>query len=142
MRALVSSTTSTSLAGRITFEAAKAIVKREVVDVEITHSRTKAVYSDTRSDEHLTRREAVLLAQLRSGHCRSLAAYRNIIDANSPAMCPYCKEEFETLEHWLQECPATRRRGIRCFGGAAPPLSVLVSAPRAVLAFCRGVTSA
>ena len=135
-------TTSTSLAGRITFEAAKAIVKREVVDVEITHSRTKAVYCDTRSDEPLTRREAVLLAQLRSGYCRSLAAYRNIIDANSTAMCPYCEEEFETLEHWLQECPATRRRRIRCFGGAAPPLSVLVSAPRAVLAFCRGVISA
>ena len=126
------STTSTSLAGRLTFEAAKAIVKREVVDVEITHSRTKAVYCENRSDEPLTRREAVLLAQLRSGHCRSLAAYRNIIDANSPAMCPYCEEEYETLEHWLQECPATRIKSIRCFGGAAPPLSVLV---RAVLAY-------
>ena len=83
----------------------------------------------------LPRPDTVLIAQLRSGHCRKLAAYRNIVDANVSPNCPYCVDGIETLEHWLQDCPATAAKRFRVMGGVAPQLSILVTNPRAVLAF-------
>ena len=68
----------------------------------------------------LSRPDAVLIAQLRSGHCRKLAAYRSVVDANSSPTCPHCETDHETLEHWIQECPATAVKRIRVFGGRHP----------------------
>ena len=81
------------------------------------------------------------MAQLRSGHCRKLAANRNIIESNFSSICPHCEAEAETLEYWLQECPATAAKRTRVFGGAVPQLSVLVTSPKAVLAFAHGLWS-
>ena len=116
--------------GGITFHTAKAFTKRERMDPAISHERTKAVFNGKRAPVSLSRKDSVLLAQLRSGHCHKLAAYRNIVDAYSSATCPHCQGAPEKLDHWLQECPATARRRIREFGGAAPPLSALVKNQR------------
>ena len=86
----------------------------------------------------LTRKEAVLLAQLRSGHCRWLTAYHRIVDDTADATCPQCGLEQETLEHWLQTCTASVDRRISEFGVAQPPLSVLIEEPVVVLAYARG----
>ena len=86
----------------------------------------------------MTRKEAVLLAQLRSGHCRRLAAYHKVVDDTADATCPQCGREPETLEHWLQKCAASGARRIAEFGVPTPPLSVLVENPVAVLAYARG----
>ena len=142
----------------ISYAAVKALIIREIKDPPTSHQRTKEVYGDRSGitnknkkiyknhgipddNQTLSRSDAVLIAQLRSGHCHKLAAYRNVVDQNSSPYCPYCKDEFETLEHWLRECPATARKRIRGFGGAAPPLSVLVDDPKMVLAFSHGLTS-
>ena len=127
--------------GGITFQTAKAFTKRETMDPAISHERTKAVFNGKRDPVSLSRKDSVLLAQLRSGHCHKLAAYRNIVDADSSATCPHCQGAPETLEHWLQECPATARRRIREFGGAAPLLSALIEQPEAVIAFAHGLPS-
>ena len=127
--------------GGITFQTAKAFTKRETMDPAISHERTKAVFNGKRAPVSLSRKDSVLLAQLRSGHCHKLAAYRNIVDADSSATCPHCQGAPETLEHWLQECPATARRRIREFGGAAPLLSALIEQPEAVIAFAHGLPS-
>ena len=127
--------------GGISYQSAKALIKREIVDPPTSHLRTKAVFDGPRNTDPLSRPDAVLIAQLRSGHCRKLAAYRSVVDANSSPTCPYCEADHETLEHWIQECPATAVKRIRVFGGTAPHLSVLVSNPRAVLAFAHGLWS-
>ena len=77
--------------GGITFQSAKAFTKRETMDPAISHERTKAVFNGKRAPFSLSRKDSVLLAQLRSGHCHKLAAYRNIVDADSSATCPHCQ---------------------------------------------------
>ena len=62
----------------ITYKSAKALIGREVVESQTTHERTKAIFDGPRDQEHLSRCDEVLMAQLRSGRCRKLAAYRNI----------------------------------------------------------------
>ena len=100
----------------ISFQAAKAFVKREVNDPPTEHLRTKAVFDSTRDNAPLPRPDAFLIAQLRSGHCRKLAAYRNIVDANVSPNCPYCVYGIVTLEHWLQDYPATAAKRFRVMG--------------------------
>ena len=137
----ISTYVSLSNLGGISFQSAKALIKREIVDPPTSHLRTKAVFDGPRNSDPLSRPDSVLIAQLRSGHCRKLAAYRSVVDSNSSPTCPYCEADHETLEHWIQECPATAVKHIRVFGGTAPHLSVLVSNPRAVLAFAHGLWS-
>ena len=124
----------------ISFRAVRSLIIQEITDPPVSHERKKAVYSRKRDRILFPRNETVPLAQLRSGHCKTLAAYRSIISESSP-QCPFCEGGEETLEHWLQECPATVGQRIRGFGGAAPPLSVLVESPKAVLAFAHGLCS-
>ena len=131
-------TTEAEMEGEISYQSAKAFIGREINDPPISHARTKMVFDGKRKATALSRKDAVMLAQLRSGHCNKLAAYRNLVDAESSPYCPHCKDAPETLDHWLQECPATAQKRIRGFGGAVPPLSVLVENPEAVIAFAHG----
>ena len=98
----------------ISFRAASSLIIQEISNPSVSHERTKAVYSGKRDRILLPRKESVILAQLRSGHCTRLAAYRSIISNSSP-QCPFCEGGEETLEHWLQECPATAAKRIRGF---------------------------
>jgi ribonuclease HI len=123
----------------VSFSSAKARIRRTIQDPPIAHARTRAIYQGARGDESsLTRRESVLLAQLRSGHCLKLAAYKKVIDDTADPMCPLCGREPETVVHWLQQCPASAARRVAEFGVASPPLTVLFKDPVAVLAFTRG----
>ncbi len=72
--------------------------------------RTKEVYTKTFSwptdwRAVSSRRDAVLLARLRSGHTPFLKAYANQLDTTVDPKCPSCGEEPQTVEHWLQRCP-------------------------------------
>ena len=82
------------------FESARARIKEGVKDPEPLHPRVRAVYAvqdgwgsegtahRTTRDSHgdrLSREEDVLLAQLRTGHCPALAAYRAIY---TPGLTP------------------------------------------------------
>ena len=86
-------TTEAETEGEISYQMAKAFIGREINDPPISHARTKMVFDGKRKATALSRKDAAMLAHLRS---------------------------------WLQECPATAQKRIRGFGGAAPPLSVLV----------------
>jgi len=83
----------------VTFDATKACVRRRIRDSPVVHQRTVEVYSDLRRTDGLTRAEAVLVAQLRSGHSPVLAEYRARVDGGSPD-CSHCGGGGpETLEH-------------------------------------------
>ena len=109
--------------GEISYQSAKAFIGREINDPPISHARTKMVFDGKRKATALPRKDAVMLAQLRSGHCHKLAAYRNIVHAESSPYCPHCKDAPETLEHWLQECPATAHKKESAVSGERRPLS-------------------
>ena len=131
----------------VSLSSVKALVARVVSDPPPSHDRVRAVYRPPPDDwggslsllspSHLSRAEAVLLAQLRSGHCPKLAAYSATFAGGSGGTCSFCMLEPQTLEHWLQVCPALLPRRVRFFGGPSPPLSVLLQDPRAVLAYAR-----
>ncbi len=46
--------------------------------------------------------DAVLLARLRAGHTPLLKAYANLLDPYADPLCPLCKEEPQTIKHWLR----------------------------------------
>ena len=82
------------------------------------------------------RRDACLLAQLRSGHCKQLAHYANRIDEKTSPTCRRCNEEPETVEHWLK-CPATVMKRQQHFGRDNVDLGILSRAPERSLAFAK-----
>ncbi len=51
------------------------------------------------------RADTVLLARLCSGHTPILKAYAHLLDSADDRTRSLCKEEPQTLEHWLQRCP-------------------------------------
>ena len=83
----------------------------------------------------MTGEEEVLLTCLRSGNALHLAAYRMMTGQGPDPTCPKCGEAVETLEHWLQVCPANMALRHAAFGDAFPPLSVLCTEPRQVLQY-------
>ena len=82
------------------------------------------------------RRDACLLAQLRSGHCKQLAHYANRIDEKTSPTCRRCNKEPETVEHWLK-CPATVMKRQQQFGRDNVDLGILSRDPERSLAFAK-----
>ncbi len=50
------------------------------------------------------RADAIILARLLAGHTPLLKTYTNLIDPSTDLLCPLCKEEPQTIEHWLRRC--------------------------------------
>ncbi len=75
----------------------------------------------------LNRASAVLVAYLQSGHTPLLKAHARLLDPAANPTCPLCKEEPQTLEHWLQICPYLDFLRQRTFGSPLPdPEKVLL----------------
>jgi hypothetical protein len=126
--------TTTAMLGEegVSWSAARSQLRAECLKGAPLHARVRAVYGTGErrpTPFHGTRREQVLLAQLRSGHCSKLAAYCRIVNPTADPTCPRCGEEPEDLEHWLQRCPARAQKRWQIFGCLSPPLSVLTSNP-------------
>ena len=118
---------------------AKALIERMVADPVPKHNLVKETYkfiSLKRDEELKCRRDAALIAQLRTGHCRHLAAYRHRIDDSKSAICSNCEEEDETVIHWLK-CPATIMKRIAIFGKDNISLGTLTQDPLKVLTFAK-----
>ncbi len=84
-----------------------------------------------------SRVDAVLLARLLAVHTPLLKAYANLPDPSAGPLCPLCKEEPQTIEHWLRRClrlDATRQN---IFGSTSPLLKFLTTDPERVLALAR-----
>ena len=123
----------------ITYGTAKALIVRMIKDPDPKHDIVKESYKNIslKRDEGLkSRKDAALVAQLRTGHCRHLAAYRNRIDDTKSPLCSNCDEEHETVLHWLK-CPATIMKRIAIFGNATISLGTLTKEPLKVLTFAK-----
>ena len=121
------------------YTAAKAYIRRALTDPPPQHARTREVYgAGLPKSAHLpSRKENVVLAQLRSGHSRVLQAYMHRIGVAPTPMCPRCYEAEEDLKHFMQECPATLALRIQVFGVARPALSVLSRETGTVASYLR-----
>ena len=136
----------------LSYDGVKSLIRREVSDPLPLHPRVRAVYcAETAGGPgppgrratrvfdsyRFTRGEGVLLAQLRTGHCPALAAYRALVSPGFNGNCPLCLQAPQTVEHWLQECDASASVRMRILGASAPHLSVLRTDPEAVVAYAR-----
>ncbi len=90
------------------FATVKALIRRTDTDPSPNRPRTAMVYEHFlwKADCIATsnRSDAVLLARLRAGHTPLLKAYAHLLNPAADPTCPLCKEEPQTLEHWLQRC--------------------------------------
>ena len=108
----------------------------------IEHPRTALVYKKINQAkdqaELKSRKDAVFLAQIRSGHCRlSFKAYQHLVNAAVDPTCPRCGEGAHTLEHWFLECAGTESTRQDIFGDANPSLEVLTDEPRKAVLMSR-----
>ena len=66
-----------------------------------------------------------------------LRAYRGRVDGVTDPICDLCGQAPQTLEHWLQDCPATAVRRHQLFGTESGNLGCLTSHPQEALALAR-----
>ena len=123
---------------RAPFAAVRSWVTSRFLDPPPSSERVRAVYAApvVRRPE-MARKDSVLVAQLRSGHCYRLRAYRALVDPSVDPTCPLCQRSPHTLEHWLQVCEALSDQRLACFGTEVPLLSVLGSDPGRVARYAR-----
>ena len=133
-------TTHPSPPPAITYANARACILKHFRDPPPTHPRTREVYAHYSHDREarvLSRGDQSLLARLRSGHYMGLRAHRNRVDGVSDPMCDLCGQEPQTLEHWLQDCPATAVLRHELFGPDSGDLGCLTSHPLESISLAR-----
>ena len=93
--------TTISEAEPTSLRAALSCIRRTFKDPEPRHHRAKLTYKDynfkAEAKKITRKKDAVLLAQLRSGHCKLLKAYANLLDSTVDPTCPLCTSEPQTL---------------------------------------------
>jgi len=104
-----------------------------ILNPEIQHSQMAAVCADHSEQrnrrETASRKDATLLAQLRSSHCIRLQAHKHLMDNTVDRDCPRCGQAPQTLEHWL-DCPGTLQTRLEIFTTTeALTLSTLSTVP-------------
>ena len=105
----------------VPFRAAKTAILKEICDQRTKHHLGSKFYNSVKQDrddaQAKTRRQAVLLAQVRSGHYKGLSYYDNIIDPTKSDACRRCEtEETDDTEHWFLKCPQSAAARQRIFG--------------------------
>jgi len=113
----------------VSLAAALNCMNRSIQDMPIEHLRTAQVYRNFNQAkdkaEDKTRKDAVFLAQVRSGHCLSFKAYQHLLNAAVDPTCPRCREGPHTLEHWFLECAGTESTRLEISGDVNPSLEIL-----------------
>jgi hypothetical protein len=125
---------------RISFEVVKRLIRSQVKDGPPNHACTLRVYGDGpfRPLQEASRREEVLLAQLRGGRSLLLGETRKRIQGTD-STCPHCGEEEEDMEHVLRACLELESPRRRNFVQVPPPLSAMSTSQVEVARFFREV---
>tara|TARA_B110001454_G_scaffold192176_1_gene192306 strand:+ start:1042 stop:4992 length:3951 start_codon:yes stop_codon:yes gene_type:complete len=105
----------------VPMRTARTIIRKEINDGPIKHRLASKFYAKVKQDlddaQSTTRKKAVLLAQVRSGHHKELAYYDNIIDPTESDACRSCTSgEVDDTEHWFTRCEQTAAARQRIFG--------------------------
>ena len=107
----------------INFSIAKNRIKKLTRDMQktISHDHYKQWHTTRKTHEEIrmTRRERVVLAQIRTGHSSLTASYRHRIGIDDNQNCEHCGEE-ETVDHLIRNCPRWTTQRTRNFGSPYP----------------------
>ena len=130
----------------ISFETAKAIIRREIVDQPTSHILASQAYSEvSQARDHAeitSRRDGGLLAQLRSGHHKCLGYYQHFVDPEISDLCQRCDMgETDDTEHWLTRCSATVAARQRIFGSTDISMVELGRAPAKIIELAKSTLS-
>ena len=94
-----------------TYKSAVANIKRTIKDTSPSHARTAQVYQKLSREREektlLSRRDAVMLARLRSGHSMLLAGYRTLMN---PAESPPVPDARRPTKQWNTGSSIVRAR--------------------------------
>ena len=125
----------------VSFRSACTMVKRTYKDVS-SHPRTAKVYRHFSKEKEKTeidnRADQVTVAQLRTGHHKSLKAYAHRLDDSVDPTCEECREEPHTLEHWFERCSSTSAFRQQLFGGETEKdIGLLTKCPKESVALAR-----
>ena len=118
----------------VPLRTARTAIFKEICDKPTTHHLASKFYASVKQDrddsESKSRRQAVLLAQLRSGHYKELSYYDNFIDPTKSAACKRCESgETDDTEHWFTRCAQSAAARQRTFGNADIDMVELVTSP-------------
>ena len=105
----------------VPLRTARTVIRKEITDGPIKHHLAAKFYASVKQDlddaQSKTRKKAVLLAQVRSGHHKELAYYDHIIDPTKSNVCRSCQSgEVDDTEHWFTRCEQTAAARQRIFG--------------------------
>ncbi|MEL7306976.1 MAG: reverse transcriptase domain-containing protein [Pseudomonadota bacterium] len=125
----------------IGLQAAKRRIYREISYRPRLEGRLEEVYRSLQRKENAPRREQVLMAQLRAGHCPKTAYYQKRIGLREEAVCRRCGAE-EVKDHWL-ECAGVEGVWQECYrdperAGNNCKNSVNISTPDCMFPFVVG----
>ena len=88
-----------------------------------------------------TRQERPTLAQIRTGHCALLKAYRKRIGLEDDGICKTCKIEDEDSNHLLGKCPAWSQERRETLGKPFLSHDEFIKAdPADIIAFLRRIS--
>jgi ribonuclease HI len=88
---------------KVDMSSVKSMIKRVVRRGKCEDERLRRVYRRKIEKEDLSRREAVLMAQLRGGHCPTTRYYQHSIGLVDDAVCEDCGEVEDKVH--IFECP-------------------------------------
>ena len=123
------------------YQAAKKLIRRNVIDPPIQHEQTREVYKQYRlkNDEQLkTRADQKLIAKIRTGHWKKFREFKSRVDGGkTDPNCKFCPGKPHNLRHWMTDCNATDAIRQRLFGTKTPGLKVLATEPEKVVQMSR-----
>ena len=125
----------------ISLGSANMMIKKIFRDTQPSHERTRQVYeslSISRDKEEIkNRKDAVLLARLRSGHHPGLRAWVHRVDPQVDPSCYICGDPNMDLSHWLVKCPGVSAERMTRFGSHLGSLDWLCKEPAKSVALAR-----
>ena len=125
----------------ISLGSANMMVKQIFKDAQPTHERTRQIYQNlSRSKDKAQincRKDAVLLARLRSGHHPGLRAWVHRVDPQVEPTCYICGDPYMDLYHWLCICPGVSAERMAKVGSHTGKLDWLTTEPAASVTLAR-----
>lgn len=128
----------------VRYSSACSAIRQAVIDPPPDDDGDKRIaeiygaFSKQRDQAEITNREdQVHMARIRSRNHPALKYYQCKLDNTVVNQCPECESGEDTVEHWLDECPANSHFKMKLFGRVKLEKDILTREPGKSLALAR-----